>query len=430
MSERSSTSTRLAEWPSGQLLWLPITQQFERHVIPSAADALLSGLAPMASRIKEGDRVAVAVGSRGISSAVEVTRSLVGWLRSLGADPFLVPAMGSHGGGTADGQVQVLEALGFTHEAVGARIVSGMETILLGETSHGVPVLTDRNAAAADLVIPVARVKPHTDFRGPIESGPTKMLAIGLGKQRGAQTVHSVELSRFSAAIAEVGATVLQKLSVPFCIAIVEDAYDEAGIVEVIPTEVLAAREPELLVVARAWMPSLPVDELEILVVQEMGKNISGNGMDPNITGRFYVPGVDGGSTVQRLVVLDLTAQTHGNATGLGVADVVTRRLADKVDWQQTYTNEVTAHTPVGARLPLVALDDEEAFAVALHTLTSVPRSDVRLAWIRNTLTISEVMLTLPALDSLHAGADVVPGSRPMPISFDERVLSLPAAQL
>jgi hypothetical protein len=422
---RTSSSTRLAEWTT-DILWLPVSQQFEEHALASPVEALLAGLAPMASRVKEGDRVALALGSRGISCAVEVARSLIGWLTSLGAVPFIVPAMGSHGGATSEGQADVLAALGFTEASIGAPILSSMETVPLGETRGGVPVLTDQHAAGADLVIPVARVKPHTDFRGPIESGPTKMLAIGLGKQRGAQAVHSVDLTRFSSAITEVAAIVLGKLPVPFCVAIVEDAYDKAGIVEVIPAESIAEREPELLVVARSWMPSLPAQSLDVLVVQEMGKNISGNGMDPNITGRFYLPEISGGTEVQRLVVLDLTEQTHGNATGVGVADVVTQRLADKVDWQQTYTNEVTAHTPRGARLPLVALDDEEALAVALNTVTGVGPADVRLAWVPNTLVISEVMMTLSAIDSLPAGADIVAGATPAPIHFERGVLRPP----
>ena len=232
----------------------------------------------------------MAVGSRGISSIVEVCRSLVGWLKSRGADPFIVPAMGSHGGGSADGQVDVLAALGISESTMGAPIVSSMETVQLGETPGGVPVFTDRRASEADLVIPVARVKPHTDFRGRIESGPTKMLAIGLGNRQGASSIHSVGLARLSQTIADAGAIVARALKVPFCIAIVEDAFEKAAIVEVIPSKALASREPEPLALAREWMPYLPVTELDVLIVQEMGKNISGDGMDPNITGRFYDP--------------------------------------------------------------------------------------------------------------------------------------------
>lgn len=425
MAQRSLGSPRLASWPDGEIAWVEVEQRFERRALAEPAKTLLAGLDLVRSRVSPGDRVAVAVGSRGISCLEEITRSLVGWLRSCGAEPFVVPAMGSHGGADADGQVRVLAALGITEASIGAPILSAMDTVLLGRTPAGIPVHTDRRALEADLVVPVARVKPHTDFRGPIESGPTKMLAIGLGKQRGAEAIHAVGLPRLSQTIAETGAVVLEHLRVPFCVAVVEDAYDAAAIVEVVPAEQLVSREPELLVTARQWMPSLPAGELEILVVQEMGKDISGDGMDPNITGRFYLPEMSGEPDVQRLVLLDLTAATHGNATGIGMADIVTRRAADKVDWFQTYTNEVTAHTPHGARLPLVALDDEEAFAVALRTLTAGARSGVRLAWIRNTLSLSRLMVTLPVLESLREGADVQPVSDPVPIAFEHGALVL-----
>jgi hypothetical protein len=425
MGLRSRSSPRLASWPTGEVKWVPIAQDFPDRAVSSPPQALLDGLSPVAGRVRDGDRVAVAIGSRGISSIVEVSRSLIGWLKSQGADPFIVPAMGSHGGGSAEGQVEVLEALGICESTVGAPIVSGMETVQVGTTPNGVPVFADRHAFAADLVIPVARVKPHTDFRGTIESGPTKMLVIGLGNRNGAEAIHSVGLARLSETIAEAGQVVIRGLKVPFCVAIVEDAHESAAVVEVVPSEALAAREPELLLLAREWMPYLPVPDLDVLVVQEMGKNISGDGMDPNITGRFYDPVFTSGPSVQRLAVLDLTAETGGNATGVGMADIVTSRLAGKVDWHQTYTNEVTSNTPQGARLPLVAVDDEEALAVAVKTLGSPPSDKVRLGWIKNTLSLSRLMVTLPVLESLNGKARIL--GDPAPIGFHKGALDLPA---
>ena len=421
---RDPTSPRLADWPAGEVKWVPIAQDFTDRAIPSPSQTLLDGLAAVAGRVRDGDRVAVAVGSRGITSIIELSRTLVGWLKAQGADPFIVPAMGSHGGGSAEGQVEVLESLGISEASVGAPVMSGMDTVHVGTTPNGFPVFTDRHASHADLVIPVARVKPHTDFRGDIESGPTKMLAIGLGNRRGAEAIHSAGLARLSQTIAEAGQIVARHLNVPFCVAIVEDAFESTAVVEVVPAESLAVREPELLELAREWMPYLPVPELDILIIQEMGKNISGNGFDPNITGRFYDPRFVNGPEVQRLAVLDLTHETGGNATGVGMADIVTSRLAGKVDWHQTYTNEVTANTPVGARLPLVALDDEEAFAVAFKTLGSPPSSEVGLAWIKNTLTLSPLLVTVPLLESARGRITVL--GDPVPIGFDNGVLVLP----
>lgn len=427
MGLRDKSFPRLAAWSAGDILWAPLVQDFTSRALPSPAQALRDGLAAMSECVRPGDRVAVAVGSRGISSIVEVCQSLIGWLTSRGASPFIVPAMGSHGGGTAEGQVAVLASLGITEAAMGAPIMADMATVPVGTLDGGITVYTDKLAAAADLVIPVSRVKPHTDFRGKIESGPAKMLTIGLGHRDGAEAIHAVGLSRLSETIAEAGQLLIRVLRVPFCVAIVEDALDAAAIVEVVPSEALESREPELLDLARAWMPYFPVSELDVLVVQEMGKDISGNGMDPNITGRFYDPRLTARTGVDRLVVLDLTRHTGGNATGIGMADIVTTRLAGKIDWHQTYTNDITSGTPVGVRLPLVAIDDEEAFAIAVRTL-GVPPRRIRLGWIQNTLRLSRLMVSEPVLGSVAGDVRVL--ARPEPIRFAGGELVPPAFPL
>ena len=378
----------------------------------------------MADRVKPGQQVAIAVGSRGIASLREVCRAVVGWLQAQGASPYIVPAMGSHGGGTAQGQESVLAALGITEQEVGAPVRPCMATVQVGAVSPGVAVHTAELAATADLVIPIARVKPHTDFRGRFESGPTKMLAIGLGNRDGAESLHSVGLRNLSETIAEAGRLLIRILHVPFCVAIVEDAHEAAGIIEVIPAERIPDREPELLDVARAWMPFLPVPALDVLLVQQMGKDISGNGMDPNITGRFYDSELTGGTAVERLVALDLTGPTGGNATGIGVADVVTARLASRIDWHTTYTNEMTAGTPAGARLPLVAVDDEEALAIAVRTLGRPP-SAVGIVWIQDTLHLSTMMASVPVLEALPSEVRVL--AEPRPVVFSDGKLLLPS---
>jgi hypothetical protein len=378
-----------------------VRRELPRHGIADIRGHLTAQLAGASRdfRAGPGDRVALAVGSRGIGSIAEVISTLAGWLTEAGAEPFIVPAMGSHGSATADGQAAVLASLGITEAAVGAPVRPDMAAEQIGSVpgpdGSGVPVYTASTALRADWVIPVGRVKPHTDFRGPVESGLLKMLAIGLGKLDGPRALHRVPPEHFSALLRAAGNLVLRTLPVPFGVAIVEDAYEAPAIVEVIPGERIDSREPELLAIARGLLPALPFTDIDILLVSEMGKDVSGTGMDTNVTGRFY-RGPRCGLNAERVVALDLTDKTHGNATGVGMADIVTARLAAKIDWHSTYANEVTARLIEGCRLPLVAVDDEEAIAIAAETLSLRAPERVRLAWIRNTLELAEFAVTEP----------------------------------
>jgi hypothetical protein len=304
---------------------------------------------------------------------------------------------------------------------MGCKIRPEMDTVTLGEVG-GVGVHCSRVVVSdADGVIPIARVKPHTDFRGPVESGVLKMLAIGLGKYAGADSLHAVPLPEFGANIQAVGEFLLGVLSVPLSVAVVEDAHEETSVIEVLTSAELVEREPQLLALARERMPRLPFTKADVLVVQRMGKNISGAGMDPNVTGRFYRP-TPTEMRVERLVALELTEQTHGNACGVGLADIVTRRLADDVDWQATYTNEVAARLIEGARLPLVALDDQDALAVAVHSLGRRGPEDARIAFIRDTLSTTDLLVSDPLwrelassdapVERLGAGRPVFRGGR------------------
>jgi hypothetical protein len=403
--------------------WRRVRQNLPHRGVPSATQAVRDELAKpeIASRIRPGTRVAIGAGSRGIKCLQEVVTALVAGLRERGAEPFVVPAMGSHGGGTAEGQREVLASYGVTEDHVGAPVRASMDTVELGTVLDGVEVFIDRLAyTEADLIVPVARVKPHTDFRSDIESGLHKMLTIGFGKHRGASYVHTFPLERFGEMIRAGGQLVLSKAPVGFGIAIVEDSYEDPAIIEAVPGEAFATREPELLEHAKAWLPRLPFDACDILLVQELGKNVSGAGMDPNVTGRFPLESIPKPVQLQWVAVLDLTEETHGNACGIGTADLTTRRAVDKIDLAATYTNHVTAQLLPGAKLPLIAETDREALTIASATLRRRPPETARIAWIKNTLELLELRLSEPLWAEARAHEGLEPLGEPEPIRFDE----------
>lgn len=412
--------------PSRQGIALPPWRRVAQHLpsrgLPSAREAVLAELEKpeIAGAVRDGMKVAIGVGSRGIGCIQEVVRALVEGLERRGARPFIVPAMGSHGGATAAGQAAVLASYGITEEQVGAPIRASMDTVELGTVLDGVPVFTDRIAfTEADAIIPVARVKPHTDFRSDVESGLHKMLAIGLGKYRGASTVHTFPLDRFGETIKAAAQRVLERAPVVFGIAIVEDGHEKPGIIEAVPGACFAEREPDLLRLAKEWLPRLPFTRADILLVQELGKNISGSGMDPNVTGRFADPSIPKPVDVGRIIVLDLTEETQGNGCGVGFADLVTRRAAEKIDLAKTYTNHVTSQLLEGAKLPLVAETDQEAIAIAASTLYRQVPDRARIAWIRNTLELSELRLSEPLWEEVGGNPDLEALGEPEPVRFD-----------
>jgi hypothetical protein len=344
-----------------------------------------------------GRRVAVAAGSRGIDRYAQVVRGTVSALRSRGALPFVMPAMGSHGGGTAPGQVEVLETLGITEASVGAPIVSTVETVEVGRTPSGLRVLTARDALDADAVVLVNRVKPHTDFASPtLGSGLLKMSAIGLGKISGAFACHEAA-SRIGheAVIREASSVVLGRLPLVVGVGLVEDGHHQLARVEVLVGPELGSREPELLRQAREWMPALPFREIDVLILDEIGKNVSGAGMDTNIVGR----GVDGRpredrkATVRALYVRGLTPETHGNAVGMGLADVVSTRLVEALDPKSTFTNALSALTPAMARTPMHFASDAECLRAALR-LSGAEEGRARIVRVRNTLALDRLVVS------------------------------------
>lgn len=345
-------------------------------------------------RISEGDRVAIAVGSRGIADLPILVRETAAAVKKAGGEPFIVPAMGSHGGATAEGQIDVLLQLGVTEEAVGAPIHSSMEVERLGELPNGLPVYMDKLAFEADKIIVINRIKPHTAFRGPVESGLMKMITIGLGKQKGAEAAHAYSFKYMAEHVPEMAKISLAKAPIIFGLATLENAYDRPAKIIAVPAEDLEKAEPDLLLEAKSLMPKIHFDKFDVLVVNELGKDISGDGMDPNITGNFATPYASGGPDIARTVVLGLTEKTHGNANGIGMAHMTTKEVVDQIAWEKGYANALTSTVIEVIKLPMVLATKELAVKAAIKTCNAFDLSKVRLVRIQNTLEIGEIWIS------------------------------------
>jgi hypothetical protein len=365
-------------------------------------------------------KVAIGVGSRGVARIGEVVAALVQALKEADAQPFVVPAMGSHGASTAEGQARVLAHLGVSEDRVGCPVRATMETVKLGETPAGVSVYMDRNAHEADSVVVVNRVKPHTAFRGTVESGPTKMLAIGLGKQRGAHSIHSAGWENIDRTIPEAARVAVNSGKVAFGLATVENADEEPCKIVAIPASDLEAGEAPLLEEAKRNLARLPFDDLDVLVVDEIGKNVSGDGADPNVTGRYATTAASGGPRVQRMVYLGLTEETGGNANGLGMADVVTERLVAGMDRPSTYMNALTSTTPQPVKIPMTMPSDEMAVAAALTMCAGVAPAQVRLVRIQNTLRLGRMWVSEALLGEVEDDERLTVVEDPRPMRFGE----------
>ena len=364
--------------------------------------------------------VAIGVGSRGVARIGEIVVALVEVLKESGVEPFVVPAMGSHGASTAKGQATVLAHLGISEEKVGCPVKATMEAVRIGATPAGVDVYMDRNAWEADSVIVVNRVKPHTAFRGSVESGPTKMLAIGLGKQRGAHSIHSAGWGGIHRTLPDAARVAVESGKVVFGLATVENADEEPCRVVAIPASDLETGEAPLLEEAKRNLARLPFDEIDVLVVDEIGKNISGDGADPNVTGRYPTTAASGGPQVERMVFLSLTEETGGNANGLGMADVVTERLASAMNRSATYMNALTSTTPQPVKIPMVMKDERCAIAAALTMCAGVKAPEARLVRIKNTLELRRMWVSEALLTEVEADERLSIVEDPQPLSFGE----------
>jgi hypothetical protein len=409
---------------------LRVRQTFPRPRVADIPRAVAAALAGAEVRIKRGDTVAVGAGSRGIANIDVVVGATVRWLKDLGARPFVFPAMGSHGGGTPEGQLSVLEHYGITEAAMGCPIRATMDVVQVGE-ALGLPVWLDRWASEADWIGLVNRVKPHTDFKGTIESGLFKMMTIGLGKYKGAIQYHRANIHHgYETVITAVGREMLKKARIGFGVGVVENGYDETARIEAFNAENLEAGERRLLKDAREWMARLPFSPIDVLVVEEMGKNISGAGMDTNVIGRPSNPHepFPADPKILWIVALDLTEESYGNAIGIGNADFTTRRLVDKIDMKPTLINAITACAPNGAKIPPAYDTDREAIETALSCIGLTPPEKARVIRIRSTLMLAEIEVSEAFLPELAKRAELERLTDPAPLPFDAAGRLIPLA--
>jgi hypothetical protein len=406
--------------PSLQLT--KIRQRFNRPFLSDVSTTLAQEFGRMEPVIPPGTDIALAVGSRGIANIAEIVKTSVDFVKKQGANPFIVPAMGSHGGATAAGQAEILRSYGVTEEVMCVPIRSSMETVELPWAGNVNRIFMDRHAYESEGVILINRIKPHTDYHGPYESGLVKLSVIGLGKQRQALEIHSFGIYGLRELIPPTARQILATGKILAGVAIVENAYDETMVLKVLPADKIMAEEPKLLAVARANMPKLPVDQVDVLIIDRMGKNISGAGLDTNIIGRIKIRGETEPDRpqIKSIVIGDLTEETHGNAAGLGLADVITQRLFDKIDLPSTYENIITSTFLERGKIPLIAENDATAYAYARQGCGSIPAGQERVLRIRDTLHLGEVYVSKAILDDLSDRSDIEVMGEPVDV-FDDK---------
>ena len=392
----------------------------ERNDIPAAVYKELSDEC-FSSCIKPGMEIAVTCGSRGIQNMDIIVKSVCDFVREKGAVPFVVPAMGSHGGATADGQKEVLSHYGVTEGFLGCEIRSSMETVFVGNNAEGLPVFMDKNAHDADGIILLNRVKPHTSFKGDVESGLMKMMAIGLGKQYGADKCHEAGFQNMAKNVRLFGETVLNNSPVLFGVAILENAFDKTRRICAVTKEDIPVKEPELLNEARMNMPRILVGSCDVLIIDRIGKDISGTGADPNVAGPFGDSGEQYGIKSQSICILDLTENTKGNGYGIGAADATTERLFNKLDLEAMYVNSITSTALWKNRIPLIMKNDREAVMVTIKCCNEIDKKNPRVVRIHDTLHLSEIMLSESYLDEIKKIPELEKTSEPAYLPFNEK---------
>jgi len=382
-----------------------IRQNFPKDCLDDPAEAVRRefGREEIRSRVKPGMKVALGVGSRGICNLPLIVRTVADEVKKLGGEPFIIGAMGSHGGGTVEGQLAVLQNYGITEEAMGVPVITSNDVVHLGETSRGIQVYFDRICLEqADLIIPINRVKLHTDFSDNIQSGMCKMLVIGLGHHRGCTAIHQSDMSWFGDTLKEAGRLIMSKAKVGFGIGIVENAYDKTYLIEAVPAERIIEREAELLEICKKNMPYIMLPEADVLVVEQIGKEISGDGFDPNVIGRSFllkkfvlpVP------RFQSMVLLDLSEATHGNASGIGNFDVITRKVFDQMDFESTYANDIALGCLDDCKIPVIAADEGEAIRIGIRVLRGCDLDNLRIVRIKDTLHLGEIQISEALLET------------------------------
>ncbi|MDR4496709.1 MAG: lactate racemase domain-containing protein [Candidatus Scalindua sp.] len=386
-----------------------IKQKFSLHKVKDINKTIKSELTKLKlhDRIKSGNTVAVTAGSRGITEIKTITRIIIDELIKLGGKPFIIPAMGSHGGATAKGQINVLTGYGITEETMGVPIKSSMGVTRIGESREGIPVYADKNALTADHIVVINRVKSHTRFIGKVESGLIKMLMVGLGKDTGAKIYHRAIMKySFDQITASVLPVIQSKLPVLFGLAIIENAFGEVAEIQAVPGEDFINVEPKLKNYSFEMMAKLPFRDIDLLIVDEMGKDISGTGMDTNVIGRRDESLIED-IRIARIFVRDLTPQSHGNACGIGLADFTTKKLVDKIMTKETYINCLTALRPEGAKIPMTFNCDKDAFAAAISTCGVDDPQKTRIVWVKNTLNLEKAIVSEAFLDEIKGSENL-----------------------
>jgi lactate racemase-like protein len=378
-----------------------------------------------ARRVKPGMKIAVGCGSRGINNYLAIAKATVEALQELGAKPFVVSAMGSHGGATSEGQRELLASYDLDEAHLGVPVVTDMDAVQIGSNSWGQPVWWDKNALAADGVVTVSRIKPHTDFRGKFESGILKMLVIGLGKRHGADQVHSFGTRGLRDMLPESGKVILEKTKFLGALAILENANEETAKLEVVDRDELYDREPPLLVEARGLMGRIPFSALDVLVVGECGKNYSGAGIDPNVVGRMLIEASPEAETnhprITRMGVLDVSPESHGNATGIGIADLTTRRALASIDQAPFRMNNLTARFLWRSKLPIAFDTDREVIATCVETCWQPELAKIKFAVIPNTLEVTDLWVSAPLAAEAKSNAHLQLVGSPQPLPFDAK---------
>ena len=370
-------------------------------------------------KLDKGAHIAIAVGSRGISNISLITASVVKALKDLGFEPFIVSGMASHGKATDEGQTELLAELGVTEEAVGCPVRASVEVVEIGTIASGLKVYMDRIASEADGIVVINRIKTHTAFHADYESGLVKMLAIGLGNDIGAKSCHQLGFGKMAENIVAMTRMKLEKLPVLFGVAVIEDGVENVSKIEVVDADDILDREPELLKISKSYMPSIGIDQIDVLVVDRMGKEISGDGMDPNITGRYATPYAHGGPNVSKLAILSVTEKSHGNVIGVGQADLCTKRLFEAAELETTYVNSLIATVTSVARLPMILPTDHDAIKAAILTCNIMDFSRVRLVRIRDTLHLGEMLVSEALVDEVSAKKNVVSVEGPLEMKFE-----------
>jgi len=408
-----------------------VRQSFDRTQAKDIPGTVIEELARLNlhQKVKKGQRVAITAGSRGVANMAIILKSAVEHLRTLGADPFIFPAMGSHAGATSEGQSALLAHYQITEAFTGAPVISSMDVVQISQTESGVPVYIDRQASQADWIMVVNRIKPHTKFKGFIESGLMKMMAIGMGKQQGAEHYHKAAIQyTFQKIIVDAGREVIQKAPILCGLGIVENGYDETAIIAALRPKEIEEREKELLTLAKKMLPQLPFNDIDLLIVDEIGKDVSGTGMDPNVTGRnrdilgvFPHP-----AQVKRVFIRDFTKNSGGNAIGLGLADLTTKRLVDKINYAVTYMNCITAISLEKGAVPMHFETDRQAMEVGLGSIGLIPPEEAKIIRIKNTLLLDEVEVSTAYQREFTKRPNLEVLAGPLPMEFDGQGNLLP----